>query len=184
MEDTDVQLILDRQGHDYRLGSGTSGEVCLGVYKESNLVAIKVLKNLYSEEFGESVFKEIDVLRACRHPHIVQFQGVTFVDGRLSLVMEFMDGGDLSHALQRSKTYMWSDRGPRVAFDVASALAYLHSHNFIHMDVKPLNVLLTQDGRAKLGDLGMVISLAAMQSPCISSGLGRHLPLHGSRGVD
>eukprot|EP00884_Botryococcus_braunii_P016086 jgi/Botrbrau1/3160/Bobra.0070s0125.1 len=84
--------------------------------------------------------------------------------------MEFMAGGDLAGALWREDTYRWTKRGPQVAYDIAKALAYFHSNNLIHMDVKSANVLLALDGRAKLCDVGVATWLTSLQThktlPC------------------
>eukprot|EP00884_Botryococcus_braunii_P016084 jgi/Botrbrau1/3159/Bobra.0070s0125.2 len=60
--------------------------------------------------------------------------------------------------------------GPQVAYDIAKALAYFHSNNLIHMDVKSANVLLALDGRAKLCDVGVATWLTSLQThktlPC------------------
>eukprot|EP00884_Botryococcus_braunii_P016075 jgi/Botrbrau1/3150/Bobra.0070s0116.1 len=171
MEEIDVKLVVDANGISCLLGSGASAEVFQGVYRGSEPVAIKVIKNITSDGPQQDKFlKEVAVLRSCSHPHIVSFKGVTFVEDKLCLVMELMSGGDLARALWIGETYRWTNRGPQVAADIASALAYLHSHAFIHMDVKSANVLLTQDGRAKLGDVGVATWLTSLQThaslPC------------------
>eukprot|EP00884_Botryococcus_braunii_P016077 jgi/Botrbrau1/3152/Bobra.0070s0118.1 len=163
IEEADVMLVLDADGKERRLGSGASGEVLQGVYQGIQPVAIKVLNNITADQKGK-LSKEVVVLRACRHPHIVSFQGVALMNDKVWLVMELMSGGDLSHALQLGDTYRWFNRGPQVAYDIASALAYLHHNRVIHMDVKSANVLLTHDGRAKLGDVGLATWLTAHQT--------------------
>eukprot|EP00884_Botryococcus_braunii_P016087 jgi/Botrbrau1/3161/Bobra.0070s0126.1 len=84
MEEADIQLIVDADGKYCRLGTGASGEVLQGLYRGIQPVAIKVLNNISPDEHQqEKLLTEVAVLRACRHPHIVSFQGVAFVSNRV-----------------------------------------------------------------------------------------------------
>eukprot|EP00884_Botryococcus_braunii_P012609 jgi/Botrbrau1/21349/Bobra.0184s0058.1 len=171
MKDSEIQLLLDGKGNPCRLGLGSTGEVFKGMYRKVDTVAIKVLRDFHTDNDAHmSLMKEVTVLRACRHPNIVQFQGAAFVDGKVWLVMEYMDGGDLHKALQIGDNYRWHDRGAQVAYDLACALDYLHNKNTIHLDVKSANVLLTLDGRAKLADMGLMALMTAHQSHASLSG--------------
>eukprot|EP00884_Botryococcus_braunii_P016071 jgi/Botrbrau1/3147/Bobra.0070s0114.2 len=173
LEEADIKLVHGDDGKVCQLGCGASGEVIEGLVRGVQRVAIKVLHNINVDTpRQDKILKEVAVLRACRHPHIVSFQGVTFLENEVWLIMELMEGGDLAHALWLGKTYRWTKRGPQIAYDIASALAYLHANNLIHLDVKSPNVLLTKDGRAKLGDVGLTTWLTALQThttlPCLA----------------
>eukprot|EP00884_Botryococcus_braunii_P005890 jgi/Botrbrau1/15301/Bobra.0096s0004.1 len=165
VEPGDLQILTDGQGHPMKLGQGVSGEVFRGFHRGVHPVALKVLRNVAPTESQQTgIVKEIAVLRACRHPHVVQFQGVSFIHDTVILVMEYMSGGDLLNGIQSSDTFRWYKRGAQVAYDIISGLAYLHAHNLIHLDVKSPNVLLTKYGRAKLGDVGLATWLTAFQT--------------------
>jgi serine/threonine protein kinase len=77
--------------------------------------------------------REAAALAELRHPAVVGFFGVSLVRGRGVLVMELMEGRDLSRALQlrapgsQERLYGWYGRGWRCAYDVAKALNFLHS---------------------------------------------------------
>eukprot|EP00884_Botryococcus_braunii_P020080 jgi/Botrbrau1/6756/Bobra.0324s0041.1 len=163
IDGVDVEFEKDDAGRTLLLGKGGSGQVYKGKYKGCSPVAIKVLEDV-TRDTSEEIMKEIAILNACRHPHIVQFQGVAFTSGHVLLIMEYMDGGDLRRALNRGSEYRWRNKGPQVAYDIACALAYLHSHSVIHLDVKSANVLLTSDGRAKLCDVGITIWLTFLET--------------------
>eukprot|EP00884_Botryococcus_braunii_P020086 jgi/Botrbrau1/6761/Bobra.0324s0043.3 len=147
----DVEFLRNSNGQKRKLGTGSSGQVFKGLLKGSP-VAIKVVECV-SSTTTDCILKEIAVLSGCRHSDIVQFLGVAFGENQVWLIMEYMEGGDLKRALQEDDRYRWGKRGPYAAYEVASALAYLHSYSVIHLDVKSANVLLNKDGQAKLCDV-------------------------------
>eukprot|EP00884_Botryococcus_braunii_P016160 jgi/Botrbrau1/3227/Bobra.174_1s0004.2 len=167
----DVEFLKDSNGQKWRLGSGSSGQVFKGLFKGSP-VAIKVVECV-SSTTADCVLKEIAVLGGCRHSDIVQFLGVAFSDKQVWLIMEYMEGGDLKMAL-RGDSYSWGKRGPQAAYEIASALAYLHSYSVIHLDVKSDNVLLNKDGQAKLCDVGLTVWLTYLET---------HVTLPGASGT-
>eukprot|EP00884_Botryococcus_braunii_P020079 jgi/Botrbrau1/6755/Bobra.0324s0040.1 len=129
---TDVEFEMDCNGERLLLGCGDSGKVFKGIYKGAVPVAVKVLQNVAVSN-AEKILKEITTLSACRHPEIVQFQGVVFIDDQVWLIMEYMEGGNLTKALSTGTSFRWRKRGAQIAYDVASALAYLHSQGVIHL---------------------------------------------------
>eukprot|EP00884_Botryococcus_braunii_P005057 jgi/Botrbrau1/14552/Bobra.0170s0008.1 len=110
------------------------------------------------------VLKEIETLGACCHPNIVKFLGMAFSNSDVWLVMECMEGGDLCQAIHGPEHLRWSLRGIQIAYDTAAALAHLHSKNIVHLDVKTPNILLTKDGSAKLGDVGIATWLSSLNT--------------------
>jgi len=141
-----------------KLGEGGFGVVYKGVYQYGE-VAIKQLKmTAMSAEAIDEFQKEAAIMSELHHPNIVHFYGIS-VDptGRYSMVMEYMPNGSLYGVLHNRQPLEWSVRY-RVAGDVTSGLALLHSRNILHRDLKSLNVLLYSQGvriRAKLTDFGL-----------------------------
>eukprot|EP00947_MAST-08B_sp_MAST-8B-sp1_P006517 g6517.t1 len=106
--------------------------------------------------------QECELLSKLDHPHLVTFFGGNVTEKGLSFyVMEFVPGGTLHaalHARRRSES-KWDAllARLRVVEDVAAAMHYLHTRQppVIHRDLKPLNVLLTETGEAKVCDFGL-----------------------------
>lgn len=72
------------------------------------------------------------------------------------LVTEYMAKGDLCTALaQAPHLYAWNNLGRDIARDVACGLAFLHSRNVVHFDLKSANILLDKSNGAKLADVGL-----------------------------
>jgi len=96
--------------------------------------------------------READILSALAHPNIVRCLGI---DGSQHLLMEFLEGPTLSRA-RRERPNGWSgiSDAMRVAIHLGAALQHVHERGFVHMDVKPSNVILAH-GRPVLFDFGI-----------------------------
>jgi hypothetical protein len=97
--------------------------------------------------------REYDTLVRLAHPNIVEVYDYGFDTHGPYYVMELLDGEDLRGAARRP---LFDDC--LILRDVASALALLHARRFVHRDVTPANVRITDDGRAKLIDFGALAS--------------------------
>jgi serine/threonine protein kinase len=169
MEPEELEILKRPDGSDWQLGTGAFGVVLKAKRAGVQPVAVKVLKSSSAAagHMGDARFaREIGILRSCRDANILQFVGAFVREGdspgaesQLCLVTEFMEGGSLQAAIQHNRVSWWRN-GKRIALDIARALAYLHSKRLVHLDVKSSNVLLSRDGTAKLGDLGMARLLA------------------------
>ncbi|KAL6767054.1 hypothetical protein ACKKBG_A38395 [Auxenochlorella protothecoides x Auxenochlorella symbiontica] len=179
-----VWVVDPATGRPPFLGSGTFSTVYRAALGSGEAVAVKCLSVLPDAEGGnhvplDVVRREAAVLRSCRSRYVVNFQGVVLPTalaaaagtgreppvprGSLLVVTELVQGGDLYSAL-RAGRMRWYDGGARVAHDVAAGLAYLHSRRIIHFDLKSRNTLLTERGRAKLGDVGQARMLPFARS--------------------
>ena len=100
--------------------------------------------------------QECNFLSGIRHPHIVQYLGMTRdpETGLPVLLMELMDES-LTRFLERSKDPLPFHLQVNLCHDIALALAYLHSNGIIHRDLSSNNVLLIAGSRAKVTDFGM-----------------------------
>ena len=137
-----------------KLGEGGFGVVHQGTWKEYTEVAIKQLfSNNLSNEASEEFDTETQTMAKLRHKNIVQFIGYC-VSPEYCIVMEYMQGGSLFNVLRSKQPLDWTIRA-RIAIDMASGLAFLHQENILHRDIKSLNVLLDENGRAKLTDFGL-----------------------------
>lgn len=142
-----------------RLGEGGMGSVYLA-YKEgeNHQFAIKVLSDQLAgnQAYLDRFHREAKSGSLLNHPNIVRCisAGRDPVTDKHYLVMEFVDGPSAHHLLDRLVRVPVGD-GVHIALDIARALEYLHTRNFVHRDIKPDNILITQAGVAKLADLGL-----------------------------
>src|SRR3954464_12432027 len=127
-------------------------------------VALKILHQHYSsdDDYVERFKREARSVAALSHPNIV-----TVIDrgehaDRQFIVFEYVDGENLKRMIER--------RGPapvpealELAIQIARGLGFAHQQGLIHRDVKPQNVLLNGDGRAKVTDFGIARSLSVQR---------------------
>jgi serine/threonine-protein kinase len=124
-------------------------------------VAIKRLRPALSEaeEFQARFEREAKAVALLRHPHIVQVHDFGVQDNHYYMVMDFIEGHNLRehlHNLQAAgQTLPWEE-SLRIAACIADALDYAHHRQMIHRDVKPSNILLTNEGGVFLTDFGLV----------------------------
>lgn len=107
---------------------------------------------------------EMNVLSQLSHPAVVGLYGVYSVPEKLCLVLEYLRGGELLKEVCRKKTYAESDARHLVR-QLAQALAYTHSRDVIHRDVKPENLIFqdhSTDSPIKLVDFGLCLVASDM----------------------
>ena len=148
------------------LGAGGMGEVYLARDTRLNRdVAIKVLPELFASDAERlSRFeREAQVLASLNHPHIAQVYGV--VDAPAALVMELVEGEDLSRRISRGAIPVRESL--EIARQVADALAAAHEKGIVHRDLKPANIKLRDDGTIKVLDFGLAkaVSQSAGSTP-------------------
>ncbi len=119
-------------------------------------VALKVLFPELSIDrtFVERFRREAQAAANLSHPNIVPVFDWGEDSGTYFIVMEFIDGRALSSILKTAGP-LHPDRAAEIAADVALALDYAHRHMVIHRDVKPGNVLITDEGQVKVTDFGI-----------------------------
>ncbi len=141
-----------------QIGEGGMGTVYRG-YDEvtGDMVAIKVVPAhlLANPVFLKRFEQEYNVARQLNHPNIVKALDFGFEGSHHYLVMELVEGESVGDYLERHGKF---DEGEavRIITQVAEALRVAHKQGLVHRDVKPDNILLTQNHQAKLTDLGLV----------------------------
>ena len=144
------------------LGAGGMGAVYRA--RDTKLgrdVAIKVLPSevvLVPERLAR-FRREAQVLASLNHPHIAAIHGLEEVDGRPFLVLELVEGEDLSARVARGALTIEEAIG--IARQVAEAIESAHEKGIIHRDLKPGNIKVTEDGTVKVLDFGLAKVLAA-----------------------
>ncbi|MEM6994640.1 MAG: protein kinase [Myxococcota bacterium] len=139
------------------LGAGAMGVVLLA--RDADLgrrVAIKLLAPRYGDdaEAHKRLLREAQSVAQLQHPNVVALHQVGIQDGRVFLVMEYVDGGTLRQ---------WVDAEPRtwreivgVYCQAGAGLIAAHNAGLVHRDFKPDNVLIGNDGRVRVSDFGLV----------------------------
>eukprot|EP00210_Caulerpa_lentillifera_P007764 g7409.t1 len=156
----DVTLCVSPGGGRQCLGEGGFGAVYKALMNNVDEVAVKMVRAQNpTVQQRQSFLQEIRVLSSLRHRNIVQFYGARIRPDCTFFVTEMMKGGDLYTVMRKHReTMRWERFGKKVALDVALGLNYLHSRRppMMHRDLKSPNVLLSEEGNAKIADVGMV----------------------------
>jgi len=128
-------------------------------------VALKVLFPELSVDrsFVERFRREAQAAANLSHPNIVPVFDWGEDSGTYFIVMEFVDGRPLSSILKTAGP-LAADRTAEIAAPVAAALGYAHKHGVVHRDVKPGNVLITDDGQVKVTDFGIARAVNTEES--------------------
>ena len=126
-------------------------------------VALKILHDQYGgdAEYVERFRREARAVAQLSHPNIVTVIDRGEEDGKQFIVFELIDGENLKELVERGGP-LPVRRVLELGLEVGRALAFAHAQGLIHRDVKPQNVLLNGDGRAKVTDFGIVRSLDAV----------------------
>jgi formylglycine-generating enzyme required for sulfatase activity/serine/threonine protein kinase len=139
------------------LGVGGMGRVYLAEdEKLGERVAIKVLQETLSRDPGsvQRLIAEAKLAIKLTHSNVVRVNH--FEDGELLkfLVMEYVEGETLAHKIARDKKLPEAE-ARRMAIEICSGLAHAHQKKVIHRDIKPGNILLSQNGEIKIADFGI-----------------------------
>lgn len=135
-----------------KIGEGSTGIVCAATERlTGRRVAVKMM-DLRTQQRRELLFNEVVIMRDYRHEHVVNMYSSHLVGDQLWVVMELLQGGDLTDIILRTR--LNEQQIATVCLSVLKALAYLHSQGVIHRDIKSSSILLALDGRVKLSDFG------------------------------
>jgi eukaryotic-like serine/threonine-protein kinase len=175
-----VIRFADRFVLEHELGSGGMARVYLGrdeVLDRS--VAVKVLNPVHGgTDIGDRFEREGRTAARLVHPNIVQVYdaGEASFGGRETsyIVMEYVPGGDLKALIDRRGRLSGPELA-RLGNEVCSGLAHAHERGVIHRDIKPHNILLDENGHAKVTDFGIARALDTSQATRTGSFLGTAL---------
>ncbi len=124
-------------------------------------VAIKMLREGFASDpaFLARFQREAQAAAKLDHPNVVTVYDVGQDDGRHYIVMEYVDGQDLKTMI-RQKGRLSVNQALDIAIQICAGVGHAHKEGIIHCDIKPQNVLVTRDGRAKVTDFGIARALS------------------------
>ena len=139
--------------------TGVGGMATVYVAKDKVLnrnVAVKVLKDEFTtdEEFVKRFNSEAQAAASLSHPNIVSIYDVGNEDNIYYIVMELVRGKTLKQIITEEGALPWK-WSVNIAMQIASALETAHKNNIVHRDIKPHNIIITEDGVAKVTDFGI-----------------------------
>ena len=119
-------------------------------------VAVKVLKEEFTtdDEFVKKFNTEAQSAAGLQHQNIVSIFDVGNEDNIYYIVMELIRGKTLKQIINEEGKLPWK-WSLNIAIQIASALEMAHRHNIVHRDIKPHNIIITEDGVAKVTDFGI-----------------------------
>jgi hypothetical protein len=156
-----------------RIGQGGMGEVYRARDTRLNRdVAVKVLPEAVAQDADRLArfTREAQTLAALNHPNIAQVHGLEESSGVRALVMELVEGADLSELLARGALPL--DDALSIARQIAEGLEAAHDQGIIHRDLKPANVKVRPDGTVKVLDFGLAKAIDPNAASGVSSGFG------------
>ncbi len=162
-----------------RLGRGAFGDVYLGYDTELRRdVALKLLRDPTAEDATERLRKEAQAMAALDHPALLTVYGMGEFEGRVFIAMAYAEHGTMRD---------WLREAPRTTREIALQVAHAarglhaaHEAGFVHRDVKPSNILIGNDGQARVADFGLVYSGASMPTMSGAPTDGSHTALGGT----
>jgi serine/threonine-protein kinase len=175
-----VITFADRFVLEHELGSGGMARVYLGRDEVLDRpVAVKVLNPVHGgSEIGDRFEREGRTAARLAHPNIVQVYdaGEALLEGRETsyIVMEYVPGGDLKALIDQRGRLSGSEL-TGLGDEVCAGLVHAHERGVIHRDIKPHNILLDENGHAKVTDFGIARALDTTQATRTGSFLGTAL---------
>eukprot|EP00347_Sterkiella_histriomuscorum_P014193 403361812 len=142
------------------IGRGNFGAAYLVKNKAENkeYIAKKILLGTMIKNEQDSAMMEVNLLRALKHPNIVDYKTSFISQGMLIIVMEYCEVGDLSFHIKRKlqKNEHFTETEIFNWFvQLCLSLEYIHGRKVLHRDLKSQNIFLTGNNTVKLGDFGI-----------------------------
>jgi serine/threonine protein kinase/Tol biopolymer transport system component len=187
----EVESLLAHDGHESFLSARTALPIgtCVGSYevvaqigeggmgvvyraRDTKLhrdVALKLLSDAFASDPDRLARfrREAQVLASLNHPNIAHVYGLEQAEGIQALVMELVEGEDLSERIAQGPVPL--DEALPIAKQIAEALEAAHDQGVIHRDLKPANIKLRRDGMVKVLDFGLAKALEPMSAASVDA---------------
>lgn len=158
-------ILREKYRLDQLLGRGTQG---VTFRAEHLFINHPCVVKLLPFPIGDARDRFVQQLRTEAHsgfkvssPHVVRVMDGDVIDGFWFFVMEYVDGGSLADLPAMEFQIPWQ-QVVQIGLEAATGLAAIHQAGLVHGDVKPSNILMGQDGRTRIGDLGVASTIANM----------------------
>lgn len=140
------------------IASGAFGTVVKAIQiKTGNEVAVKIIKKNSRGLDTSHIKEEINILKQLEHPNIVKFYDYIETNLKIYIIMEFIKGGTLRHLIETKRSFS-ENEACIIIEKLLSVIAYIHSKNVCHRDVKPENIMMNDYNdltSLKLVDFGL-----------------------------
>ena len=143
---------------EVQIGAGGMGRVFKAIHRRmERTVALKLLPKvaLVPPEAVQRFQQEVSSAARLTHPNIVTAFDAGERDGTPFLAMEYVEGSDLFHQVQKHGPLPVVSQAIDYTLQAARGLEYAHAKGVVHLDIKPANLILAQDGMVKILDLGL-----------------------------
>lgn len=167
-------VIGNRYKIQEKIGNGGMATVYKALDQILNrYVAVKVLREEFTtdEEFIKRFNAEAQSAARLIHPNIVSVYDVGQEYNIYYIVMELIQGKTLKQIIEEDGHLSWK-WAVNIAIQIASALEMAHKNNIIHRDIKPHNIMITEDGVAKVTDFGIAKAVSNSTITALGTTLG------------
>ncbi|CCW62667.1 unnamed protein product [Phytomonas sp. EM1] len=153
------------------LGRGSQGKVRIVRHKLNNeKYALKYIAFESDSDYTRLALEsELRQVAAVKHKNIVSSYEAFFRDGRLYIVLEYMDVGTINDIIKMHPEGVSEEMLAYIARELFQGLEYLHSLKIVHRDIKPANVLVNSKGEVKISDFGVAKTFSGADLQTLSS---------------
>ena len=165
-------------GNRYELLEKIGGGGMALVYKAkcrllNRFVAVKILRPEFinDEEFVKRFKIEAQAAASLSHPNIVSIYDVGHEEDVHYIIMEFVHGITLKDYILQKKKLPWKE-AVKISIQICSAIEHAHRNHIVHRDIKPHNILFTEEGIVKVTDFGIARAVSSSTITMVGSTIG------------